>query len=473
MNPINSITSKLTPPEPLIPDKDPFENCKLNRKQYADILTPILKTYKDGFVLALNNKWGTGKTTFVKMWQKKLENEEFKTLYFNAWEHDSEQNSLPALLAELKSLQSNGIQPFRKVLITGAKIGNKALPVLTKLILKQLGLEFKGDLSDLLKKVAEGVEGILDEQIEDYIEKKENIIEFKKELGEYIKTVDNNKPIVFFIDELDRCRPSFAVEVLEQIKHFFSVSGIIFVLSIDKIQLGHSIRGAYGSDRLDADEYLRRFIDLEYVLPQPSVADFCKFLIENYNFLSYFLSEERRNHTHQQENDILKNHLTTFFEYSQLSLRQIEKVFIEFSLFISNFPKNRAIFPEAILFLILTRTHKPDFFNNFILKSVSPQELLNRMAQLFPKDKTNGAIEFYLTIETALVCIYSSLRTHGKPSNHLIDQNSIDKLISSASGVPIEDLQKSIMNFCKDYNFDSKRMSNYIEQVQNLGGLKN
>lgn len=475
MNQLNIITSKLTPPELKISDENPFENCKLNREQYANILTPILKTYKDGFVLALNNKWGTGKTTFVKMWQIKLqdENEGFKTLYFNAWEHDTEQNSLPALLAELKSLQNNDNPTFQNVLVAGAKIGNKALPVFTKLLLKQIGIEFKGDLSDLLKKVAEGVEGVLDKQIKEYDEKKEKIKDFKEELGKYIKTIDNDKPIVFFIDELDWCRPSFAVEVLEQIKHFFSVPGIVFVLSIDKVQLGHSIRGAYGSDRLDAEEYLRRFIDLEYSLPQPSVADFWRYLIDNYNLNSYFLSEERKNHTHQQENDILKNHLTIFFEYSELSLRQIEKVFIEFSLFISNIPKNRAIYPEAILFLILTRTHHPNFFNNFILKSITPQELLDRMKLLFPKDKTIGAKEFYLSIETALVCIYSSLRTHGQPSNHLLSEDSEDKLLSSASGVPIVSLQRSIQNFCKDNNFDNKRMSKYIDQVQNLGGIKN
>ena len=49
-------------------DKDnPFNNCKLDRKKYAEVLTNIVSSYSDGFVLAINNKWGTGKTTFVKM----------------------------------------------------------------------------------------------------------------------------------------------------------------------------------------------------------------------------------------------------------------------------------------------------------------------------------------------------------------------------------------------------------------------
>jgi len=61
----------------LIPDTNPFANCKLNRQKYAEALTNILTTYTEGFVLSINNKWGTGKTTFVKMWEKSLMNEGF------------------------------------------------------------------------------------------------------------------------------------------------------------------------------------------------------------------------------------------------------------------------------------------------------------------------------------------------------------------------------------------------------------
>lgn len=44
---------------------DPFSNCKLDRQQFAKVLTSIVDTYADGFVLSINKKWGTGKTTFV------------------------------------------------------------------------------------------------------------------------------------------------------------------------------------------------------------------------------------------------------------------------------------------------------------------------------------------------------------------------------------------------------------------------
>ncbi|MEY2922602.1 MAG: hypothetical protein RL108_1228, partial [Bacteroidota bacterium] len=75
-----------------IPQEVPFTNCKLGREPYAKVLTDIVRTNSDGFVLAIDNKWGAGKTTFVSMWSKMLQKEEFQTLYFNAWENDFENN---------------------------------------------------------------------------------------------------------------------------------------------------------------------------------------------------------------------------------------------------------------------------------------------------------------------------------------------------------------------------------------------
>lgn len=83
------------------------------------------------------------------------------------------------------------------------------------------------------------------------------------------------------------------MEVLERIKHFFSIKGIVFVLSIDKEQLCNSIRGHYGSDRINAEEYLRRFIDVEYKLPQPDINSYCKYLYDYFDFKDFFNQDER------------------------------------------------------------------------------------------------------------------------------------------------------------------------------------
>ena len=67
-----------------------------------------------------------------------------------------------------------------------------------------------------------------------------------------IKSVDKtaeftSKKLVFLIDELDRCRPTYAVETIEKIKHLFSVPGIIWVLVMNKEQIESSIQKVYGT----------------------------------------------------------------------------------------------------------------------------------------------------------------------------------------------------------------------------------
>lgn len=271
----------------------PFANCKLERQQYAEVLTEIVELYSDGFVLAINNEWGTGKTTFVKMWKQYLENNDFKTVYFNAWENDFDSNPLVAIMSELKPLiNTKNKEVFKSVVNKGAVLAQNVLPAVIKAVAKKyIDVD---EVSDAIENVTKGATQIFEEEIKEYTNKKKSIVDFRKELEKFIKKTDSSKPLIFIIDELDRCRPDYAVDVLEQMKHFFSVPGIVFVLSIDKNHLASSVRGYYGSENINTDEYLRRFIDLEYSIPLPSNKTFCKYLYEYYAFNDFFSSNERK-----------------------------------------------------------------------------------------------------------------------------------------------------------------------------------
>ena len=105
----------------------------------------------------------------------------------------------------------------------------------------------------------------------------------------------NNKktPLVFIIDELDRCNPHIAVKVLERVKQLFDIPNIVFVLPISKKQFEYSIQGYYGSDKIDATNYLRRFIDLECELPTPDSESMCQLLYDHYHFDDFFKESEK------------------------------------------------------------------------------------------------------------------------------------------------------------------------------------
>ncbi|MFV5687123.1 P-loop NTPase fold protein [Flavobacterium sp. ZT3R25] len=94
---------------------NPFANCKLDRRKYANVLLDLVNSYSNGFVLAINNKWGTGKTTFIKMWEQDLKDKELQTVYFNAWENDFENNPLTALMGELKNITTKSTEPKFKI----------------------------------------------------------------------------------------------------------------------------------------------------------------------------------------------------------------------------------------------------------------------------------------------------------------------------------------------------------------------
>lgn len=373
-----------------INETNPFEKCSLGREQYANILTNIIKQYNNGFVLAINNKWGTGKTTFIKMWQQKLINQQYTSIYFNAWENDFEDNALTAIMGELSSLKNdNNEKDFKDMIKKGAIIAKSIVPGLVKAVAAKY-FDAK-ELQEYLENASKGLTEIFQKDIEDYANRKKTIVEFRKELQEFIKITSPNKPIIFIVDELDRCRPNYSVSVLEQIKHFFSVPGIIFILSIDKEQLGNAVRGVYGNDRIDADEYLRRFIDIEYNIPKPDTNIYVEYLYKYYMFHEFFDTAERNRY------DELRYDSERFLETSKLlfrsgdiTLRQQQKIFSHARLGLKGFTQNSYVLPTVYVFFVFIREIHPELFYSLKNKTIKINEFHEKLMKLF---KTDNLIE--------------------------------------------------------------------------------
>ncbi|MCS5422668.1 MULTISPECIES: KAP family P-loop NTPase fold protein [Psychrilyobacter] len=300
-----------------ISDKNPFLNCKLKRKPIADNLTKIIEgtNCKKGFVFGIDSPWGTGKTTFIKMWEKQLrleKSEDIFTIYFNAWENDFHGDVLLALIGELdKHLDEiKNVNKKDLVKVTKSIIGDLAVNLVKS---KTLGIL---DLKKLYNELEATEKRELFNQYQKYKEIKENI---QKDLVK-IKEKLNVKKVIFFIDELDRCRPDYAIETLEKIKHLFEVEGYIFVLSLDKEQLSHSVSTIYGNG-MDSEGYLRRFIDLDYSLPNLSKDNYINYLMEKHH-----LDENIENTKYFWE--VISN----FSKMEEISLRDLEKLFYKIKL---------------------------------------------------------------------------------------------------------------------------------------------
>ena len=446
---------KLKHKELQIDSVNPFENCKLDRRKYAMVLTNIVGKYSDGFVLALNNEWGTGKTTFVKMWQQELNLEGYPNLYFNAWENDYEANPLVALMAELKELitpenREKAEKKYKALLAKGAVITKSVLPHLMKaLAIRYFGHEAVGEL---IGDTAQGSTEIFEQEVKEYNNKKEGLKEFKQRLSDFVKEAKEEKPIVFIIDELDRCRPNYAVELLEQIKHFFSIEGIVFVLSIDKLQLGHAVRGVYGNDRINADEYLRRFIDIEYSLPIPDPKLFCTYLYDYFELNDFFTGDRQYKYGFHNERENVIEITTILFKISNATLRQQEKVFAHARLGLIGFREDHYVFPELYLILVFIRTFHCEYYLRIRLKQLNYEELLSGFKQCMPKEIDDYNVRFFIKMEALLLYLYyASRKDHS--NKQLIEKTkeaNKDKVIVKSCFEKSED-DPIFIEFVKDF----------------------
>ena len=200
-----------------------------------------------------------------------------------------------------------------------------------------------------------------------------------------VKAVSGENPLVFIIDELDRCRPSYAVELLEQVKHVFSVPGIIFVLAIDKVQLGHAVKGVYGSPGMDDVEYLRRFIDVEFSLPMPSPRYFIDYLFEYFNFNTFLLDENPRSSGNFFA-DTLKDFILTLSKIFNLQLRQIESLLKHLKIVFSSFRPVGGVNASIYILLAVLKLVHPEIYNRIKHRTFEEQDLINELSKLLPSN---------------------------------------------------------------------------------------
>lgn len=218
--------------------------------------------------IALNAKWGSGKTFFVSMWKNHLENNNVQTVYYNAWENDDCDSAILPLL-------------YRIVSLTKDK-GEEAFTTYVKQFLKTLAVEttrfgvnkLSGgtEIGNILEK---GIDNLSSLDVSNMFKKYDQYYGNRKMLEESLEEmVPTDGKLWIFIDDLDRCKPEFSIATLECIKHFFNIKNIIYILSIDLEQLGAIVSKVYGPT-IDAHSYLKRFFDVFYQLPD---ADYIKYI---------------------------------------------------------------------------------------------------------------------------------------------------------------------------------------------------
>lgn len=310
---------RVRPTDVEVPEDNPFRHDLLDRFDDALALTHLLHRFGGPCVVAIDAPWGSGKTTFIKMWCQYLRNHDLPTIEFNAWTDDFSKDPFIALSSEiLDALQVESTSHGHAML---KAVVDRTRRAIAATIVGAVKLSTSGllDLDAVLN--SEGVEPYGEARLRVHREVRDSVTELRLSLESAIKSLDFG-PLVVVIDELDRCRPSYAIELLEVSKHIFAVDGIVFVLAVNRAQLSNSMKGHYGAT-FDAESYLSRFFDIDVRLPSPDRDNFITSLIETVGLTDYF--ERTHDMWRDREAELVPSMLLEFFGTASLSFREVDQ----------------------------------------------------------------------------------------------------------------------------------------------------
>lgn len=262
---------------------------------------------KRALTVAVEARYGEGKTFFLRRLSQHIALNH-PVAFVDAWADDLADQPLTALASTL----NDALRPFMEspevrkrvgsfmektgkvAKIAGVGLFKKAASLAISSagvdaigeVLSEASDEMKDAAKDAVKEVASGVvdemetgvkqptpKAFMEERVANFEAGRRAVQEMKESLAGIVSSLSaesRKPPIIILIDELDRCRPTYAVKLLEEIKHLFDVPGIVFILGLHSEQLSHSVAGAYGAG-FNGRSYLRRFIDREYRLAEPDL----------------------------------------------------------------------------------------------------------------------------------------------------------------------------------------------------------
>ena len=371
---------RIQPREIDVAEDDPFKNDLLDRKEPVEVLTHLVGSLEGPCVLAVDAAWGNGKTTFLRIWAQYLRNRGFPVVEFNAWETDFSGDPFVALSTELtEGLQGYSDETLATKIDTTRRVAKE---VIRRAVPGMIRVATAGilDVNQLLEKeLGQAFASYAEKRLSDYQEAQKSVKEFRSALKDMADTVSKsrgNRPLIVVIDELDRCRPSYAVELLEVAKHLFTVDNIVFVLAVNRAELAHSIKALYGG-AFDAVGYLRRFFDVDFRLPDPERKAFIRAMLGAIGIDDYLSRTKDR--AARDEFKAVRNLLQEFFCSPDISLRRISQAIYRLGLVFASLRRDQRSFAVTAVVALIVRTIDLDLYHRFVRGEVSDLEVVDKV----------------------------------------------------------------------------------------------
>ncbi len=349
-------TSPLKPQAILIDDVEKTPTHDFN--SLSKTISNIIRNSIPHFTIGIYGEWGTGKTTLMKSIERNLsENQEnneqsFLPIWFNAWRYEREDS-----LATVSLLKTVGY----------VMANHEIFDSLSKTIFKGLTIVGKDMIQQIAMQAVSKTQQVADEEIEvkmDYLNKLyrdsvyyEGLDKIKKEM-ETIREQKGDYRVVIFIDDLDRCSPVKALEVLESIKLFLDIEGFVFVIGLSHKTVTHLISQAYSSTGVKGEDYIKKIIQIPIKIPswsKESIVDLIN------NSITTSLNSDYTKFLCENSDMIAK-----VVDYNPRQLKRfINNVIVAFETFASKQGSPEIQFNEIFLVKIL-KSEWPDFYQEFV-----------------------------------------------------------------------------------------------------------
>ncbi len=304
------------------------ERDEFKRKSIAEKLIFLLQADIDISPMVIDGSWGTGKTEFChKLINLMDSNDTHHLIYIDAFKADHADEPLMTVLAEVINVlpDDDSKESFIKKTLPAVRYGLKTI---TKAgvahLLRQDVADIADDFDKEIQKAADKtIDATVQSILKDHVKADKNLKALQNALAEIAAT----KPIILFIDELDRCRPKFSVDMLEIIKHTFDVEGVSFVLITNIKQLKASINHCYGH-AVNAQRYLDKFIKFRFELSSLSERNINSPVLAARKHFFTLAQEKRCLPDDCLKNPVFGKAIEHLIKYLSLSLREVETLIL-------------------------------------------------------------------------------------------------------------------------------------------------
>lgn len=324
-------------------------------------------------------------------------------IYLDAFASETVDDPLLCILAAIRDEfpDEETRKEIRQRVMSVMKMGWKVLlKALAAHLLKQDG---EGIWTELTDAAQDGANDLIDRTVDSLLDQYAHAQQNIEALQETIAKATAQRPILFFIDELDRCRPDFALSILELVKHVFDIPGIKFIFVANLEQLKAAIRKRYGQD-VDADVYLEKFFKFSFVLlskfgelPSDSSKHCAFLLLEAFgkeNFLKIFYDRYSYGYLY----------IKKIVEHNDITLRGIQSVIQNMKIYMAlrgiDSLKNNDGYLFVILMSIIIFTINKNLAFQYINGDISRESVENFFGEIPDEDVNKN---FSIIIESCYI----------------------------------------------------------------------